>query len=111
MSEHSLSSQFSMVVVGFNATRPSGYSLEDAARLADMHPEMLRFYCQQGLFGEQLARPGNDLIFDDDALYELRRFGHYRRHHGVNRKSFRLIAKLSREVERLQNEIRFLRDS
>lgn len=85
------------------------YSLEAAARLADIHPEMLRYYCQLGLFGEALAQADARLIFNDDAIYELRRFEHYRRHHGVNRKTLRLLCRLWREVESLQTELRFLR--
>lgn len=90
---------------------PATYSLEAAALLADVHPEMLRFYCQLGLFGEARAQPDTPLVFDDDALYELRRFEHYRRDHGVNRKTLRLLCGLWREVECLQKEIRFLRGS
>ena len=49
---------------------PSGahaiYSLETAARLAGVHPEMLRYYCRLGLFGEARARPETELIFDDE---------------------------------------------
>jgi DNA-binding transcriptional MerR regulator len=92
---------------------PSGahaiYSLETAARLAGVHPEMLRYYCRLGLFGEARARPETELIFDDDTLYELRRFEHYRRHLGVNRRALPLLCELWREVERLQTELRFLR--
>ncbi len=91
--------------------RPATYSLEAAAQLADVHPEMLRYYCQLGLFGEARAHPDTLLVFDDDALYELRRFEHYRRHHGVNRKTLRLLCGLWHEVESLQKEIRFLRGS
>ena len=109
MSDPSLSDRYALVLVGVTAARPMAYSLEDAARLANLHPEMLRFYCQQGFFGEARTQPESELFFDDDALYELRRFEHYRRCHGVNRKALRMIAGLSREVERLQNELRFLR--
>lgn len=109
MSEPDSSARYALVLVGVTAARPTAYSLEDAARLANLHPEMLRFYCQQGFFGEARRQSSGELIFDDDALFELRRFEHYRRRHGVNRKALRLIAGLSREVERLQNELRFLR--
>lgn len=97
-----------MLVRTFEAG-PATYSLETAARLAGVHPEMLRYYCRLGLCGEERARPDSDLIFDDDALYELRHFEHYRRHHGVDRKTLRLICSLRREVERLRAEVRFLR--
>ena len=109
MSEPVFSHNYSLTLVTVTETGPAIYSLEDAARLAGVHPEMLRYYCRLGLFGAARARPETELIFDDDALYELRRFEHYRRHHGVNRKTLRLICELWREVERLQTELRFLR--
>ena len=109
MSEPALTERYSLTVVRVIAASPATYSLEAAARLAEVHPEMLRYYCQLGVFGEARARPGTELIFDDDALYELRRFEHYRRHHGLNRKTLRLICGLWREVELLQSELRFRR--
>jgi len=103
------SGRYSLVLVRVAEASPATYSLEAAARLAGVHPEMLRYYCQLGLFGEARARPETELVFDDDTLYELRRFEHYRRHHGVNRRTLRLLCGLWREVERLQTELRFLR--
>jgi len=100
-----------LTLVHVTEVQPTTYSLESAAQLADVHPEMLRYYCLLGLFGEARAQSDTQLVFDDDALYELRRFEHYRRHHGVNRKTLRLLCGLWREVEHLQKEIRFLRGS
>lgn len=109
MSEPVHPRKYSLTLVRVTVASPGVYPLEAAARLAGVHPEMLRYYCRLGLFGETRARPETELIFDDDALYELRRFEHYRRHHGLNRKTLRLICGLWREVERLQAELRFLR--
>jgi DNA-binding transcriptional MerR regulator len=109
MSEPVFSGDYSLTLVRVTEVSPATYSLEDAARLAGVHPELLRYYCRIGLLGEARAQPGVELVFDDDALYELRRFEHYRRHHGVDRKTLRLICGLWREVERLQTELRFLR--
>jgi DNA-binding transcriptional MerR regulator len=103
------SEEYSLTLVGMTGVEPATYSLEAAARLAGVHPEMLRYYCQLGLFGEARVQPEAELVFDDDALYELRRFEHYRRHHRVNRHTLRLICGLWREVERLETELRFLR--
>jgi DNA-binding transcriptional MerR regulator len=100
---------YSLALVRVTEAGPAAYSLETAARLAGVHPEMLRHYCRLGLFGDARAQPEAELIFDDDALYELRRFEHYRRHHGVDRRTLRLICGLWREVERLQAELRSLR--
>ena len=101
--------RFSLALVRVTEAGPATYSLETAARLAGVHPEMLRYYCRLGLLGEARTAPAAELIFDDDALYELRRFEHYRRHHGLNRKTLRLISELWRQVERLETEVRFLR--
>jgi len=109
MSEHPLPERYSLTLVRVLEARPAAYSLEDAARLAGVHPEMVRHYCRLGLFGATRARPEAELIFDDDALYELRRFEHYRRHHGMSRRTLRMVCALWREVDRLQTELRFLR--
>jgi hypothetical protein len=84
------------------------YSLETAARLAGVHPEILRYYCGLGLLGRG---PGAEaeLVFNDEAVYEVRRIEHYRRRHGVNRQALPLVIGLLREVERLEAELRFLR--
>jgi len=109
MSEPVPLDRFSLTIMSVIATSPATYSLETAARLAGLHPEMLRYYCRMGLFGDARAQPDAEPIFDDDALYELRRFERYRRQHGLDRKTLRLICGLWREIERLQAELRFLR--
>jgi len=109
MSKPVVTDNYSVMLINVTEAEPTTYSLEDAARQAGVHPEMLRYYCQLGLFGETRARPEAELVFDDDTLYEMRRFEHYRRHHGVNRQTLRLICDLWREVERLEAELRFLR--
>ena len=109
MNESSLPGTYSLTLVRVTPAGAASHSLEAAARLAGMHPEMLRYYCRLGLLGAARARPETELIFDDDALYELRRFEHYRRHHGLGRRSLRLVCGLWREIERLQAEVRFLR--
>ena len=109
MSEPAPSEGTSRLLVRVTEFGPATYSLEAAARLADVHPERLRFYCRLGLLGEERARPETELIFDDDALYELRRFEHYRRHQGMDHRTLRLICRLWREIDRLQTELRLLR--
>ena len=109
MSEADRTKKYSLTLVSMRVASPATYSLETAARMVDMHPEMLRYYCRLGLLGEARGRAETDPIFDDDAIFELRRFKSYRRDHGVDRQTLRLIAGLRREVERLQAEVRFLR--
>jgi len=99
-----------LVMIWVREGDPAAYSLETTAYLGGVHPEMLRHYCRLGLFGEAYAGEVADPVFDDHALYELRRFEHYRLHHGVNRRTSRLICGLWREIERLQIELRQLRE-
>lgn len=101
--------QCSLVLVLTDTPRPVTYSLAEAAQLVGVHPELLRHYCRIGLLGEARAQPEADLGFDDDALYAVKRFEHFRRRHGVQRQTLRLIFGLWREVEQLRSEVRFLR--
>lgn len=93
--------------------RPAGtlpvYSLQTAARFCEVHPDMLRYYCRLGLLGPDRADPAGNPVFDDNALYEVRRIEHYLHHHGVNRQALPHLCALWRETERLQAEVRFLR--
>ena len=100
---------YALILLTGVAPSPARYILAEAARLAALHPEMLRYYCQLGLCGEARAQPAAELVFDDTSLDELRRFEHYRRRHGVDRQTLRLIGGLKREVGRLQAEICRLR--
>lgn len=111
MNQFSLPENYSLTLVGVNVVNRTTYSLATAAHLAGVHPEMLRYYCQLGLFGEAPTRKGDELVFDDDALYELRRFEQYRQKHQIKRSTLRLICRLWQQVERLETELRFLRNS
>jgi hypothetical protein len=85
----------------------STYSVDDAAALSGLHPELVRYYCRIGLFGPSRADAASEPVFDDDAIYELRRIEHYRRHYGVSRRALPLISGLLHEVARLEAELRF----
>ncbi len=86
------------------------YTLETAADLSGVHPEMLRYYCRIGLLGPEFQRTAEtELRFDDNALYELGWIEFYRNHHGVNRQALAVIFELRHDLQRLQNEVRFLR--
>jgi DNA-binding transcriptional MerR regulator len=85
------------------------YSVEVAADHTGLHPEIIRYYCQSGLLGDEYAEREPDPTFDADALFALRRIEHYRTHHGVNRHALPLLGALEREVDRLEGELRFLR--
>jgi len=109
MNDFVLSDVTTLTLIHVREARPATYSLDTAAQLAGVHPDRLRYFCRIGLFGEAFSRPQAEPAFDDDSLFEVRRFEGYRRDHGVDRKTLRLICSLWREVERLQAEVRQLR--
>ena len=85
------------------------FSLDAAARLTGVHPEMLRYYCRLGLLGEDRAGLEHEPTFDEEALFEVRRIEHYRRHLAVSRRALPLICDLRRKAEHQHIEIHFLR--
>ena len=108
MSSQSTPSSQSLTVIEV-ATPGVAYTLEAAANMAGIHPDMLRYYCRLGLLGERFQRSTDDALFDDNALYELGWIEYYRNQHGVNRQALTLIFQLRRDLQRLQQEVRFLR--
>ena len=92
---------------------PSGapvlFSLDAASRLTGVHAEMLRYYCRLGLLDSHCGAWDGPLLFDENALCEVRRIEHYRRHLGASRRALPLICQLWRESERLQIKLHFLR--
>lgn len=109
MNESTGTESSSLMLINVTSSRPATLSLEATAELAGLHPEMLRYYCRIGLFGEARVQSETEPQFDDDALFELRRIEAYRQRHNVDRPTLRLILDLQRKVERLEAEIRFLR--
>ena len=100
-----------LTLVCVTETGPTTYTLETTADLAGIHPEMVRYYCRFGLFGDLGTTPETELVFNDDDIYQLRRFEHYRRNTQLSRKTLRLIFSLWRDIELLQTELRYLRDT
>jgi DNA-binding transcriptional MerR regulator len=107
MSNFVILAKHSLVLTRGGDAGRSTYSVDEAAQLAEVHPELVRYYFRLGLFGPHRAETDSEPVFDDDAIYELRRIEHYRRHYGVSRQALPLISRLLREVARLEAEVRF----
>lgn len=103
-------SQHGFVLVRATAINRTLYSLDAASHLTGVHRDLLQHYCRLGLLGEARVTTEAEPLFDDDALYEVRRIEQLRRHHGVSLRALPLLYEMSREIERLQAEVRFLRD-
>lgn len=87
---------------------PALFSLAFAADLTGVHQEMLRYYCRLGLLGEARTGMEDEPTFDEEALQEVRRIEHYRRHLALRRCALPLICNLRREAERQHIDIHFL---
>jgi DNA-binding transcriptional MerR regulator len=88
---------------------PVLFTLDEAASLTGVHQEMLRYYCGLGLIYGLDGIMGPGLLFDENALRDIRYIQHYRRHLGVCRRALPLICHLRRQGERLRIELPFLR--
>ncbi len=108
MSDFVLVERLSLTVIEVPTGSREVYSLDDTARLADVHPELLRYYCASGLLGEHRTQKEREPVFDDDAIYELRRIEHYRRHHHVNLRALPLVLGLLREIESVRAKLQLL---
>jgi DNA-binding transcriptional MerR regulator len=85
------------------------YSLDAVVHLTGVSRRSILVYCKSGL-----VRPAGDprqgeFSFDDEAIYRIRRVEHLRTMHGINLAGIRMIFDLMHELERLRNEMRFLR--
>jgi DNA-binding transcriptional MerR regulator len=88
------------------AVRSAGYSLEQVVKVTGVSRALLVAYCESGvlpLSPEELA----EREFGDDLIQTIRRVEFLRQHHGINLTGIRIIGELTREVERLREELRF----
>jgi len=91
MSDFNSERRYPLVLVELRETGPLTHSLEDASRLAGIHPDLLLHYWRLGLFRRPMETPEGEPVFDDDSIYELLRFERFRRHSGMDRRTARLI--------------------
>jgi DNA-binding transcriptional MerR regulator len=93
-----------------NESRPGVlYSLEAVVHLTGVPRRSVLVYCKSGLVQPAGDTQASEFMFDDEAIYRIRRVEHLRSVHGINLAGIRMIFDLMREVERLENEMRFLR--
>jgi DNA-binding transcriptional MerR regulator len=90
---------------------PVLFSLDAAAQLTGVHPEMLLYYSRAGLIDALHGLAEAELFFEESALDEIRRIEHYRRHLGVGRRALPLVCELQRQADRQHIELRFLNEA
>lgn len=85
------------------------YSLEATASQAGVSRRTLLIYWKHGMVRPREPSPDEAPFFTDEAIQRIRRIEFLRKAHGANLASVKIILNLSRELERLREELNFLR--
>ena len=86
------------------------YSLDAAARLADIPRRSILIYCRAGLVRPVVQPPYGVMEFTEEAIYTMRRIEQLRTVHGLDLACLKTMFDLLDEVERLRAELHFLRN-
>ncbi len=85
------------------------YSIEEAARLAQLPRRLIVVYSRHGLVSPAVDPDLSGWYFDDEGIRTLRRIERLRSSLGMSLMAVKLVLELGHEVERLRQEVRFLR--
>ncbi|MFT4588905.1 MAG: DNA-binding transcriptional MerR regulator [Candidatus Binatia bacterium] len=85
------------------------YSLETTARHGGVTRRTLLIYWKHGMVRPRDPSPDEAPFFTDEAIQRIRHIEFLRTAHGANLASVKIILSLSQELERLQEELNFLR--
>ncbi len=86
------------------------YTIETAARLVGVGRHRILVYYRQGLVSPVVDPQCGGYYFNDEGVRTLRRIEYLHTDRGINLAGTRMILELQNEVERLRNEVRFLRE-
>jgi DNA-binding transcriptional MerR regulator len=85
------------------------YDLTITASYCEIHPDLIRHYCQIGMIHPARRDENENLFFDDDAIYWIRQIRELNRGGEVGQSALRIILDLRRQVEDLRRELIGLR--
>ena len=85
------------------------YPIEIVAHLTHTPRHMIAVYCRHGLIAPVAPPERGGCWFDDAEFYELRRLNFLRAEFGLEPSALRLLVEMRRELDRLREEVRFLR--
>ena len=86
------------------------YTIEMVARITRIPREEIIVYYRSGFVSPVEMTDESRLIFDEQAVHQLRRIAFLLSRYGMNHDGARMIASLLQEMERLRREVRFLRE-
>ena len=102
-----------LAVIRLRIVSPSNqspYSLEELARLGGVPPALVQRYLDEGLLEPVADNLRTPWLFDDNALFELRRIERLRRELGVNIAGVAVIRDLLRQIDDLKGELERLKN-
>jgi len=85
------------------------YSIEAVVHITQTPRHLIAVYCRHGLIAPIAPPEREGWQFDDEAIRELRRIECLRSEFGLELPALRMVVALRREIERLREEVRFLR--
>jgi hypothetical protein len=84
------------------------YSIEVVVQITQTSRHLIAVYCRRGLISP-VGPPARDgWLFDDEAIRNLRQLQRLRELFDLELPALQLVVGLTREVERLRGEVRFL---
>jgi DNA-binding transcriptional MerR regulator len=86
------------------------YTVEAVARITRIPEDEIIIFVRAGYVSPLPSGNQADLLFDEEAVHQLRRLAFLLSEYGINRDGLRMISALMTEVERLREEVRFLRE-
>jgi len=86
------------------------YTLETVERITHISKDRIVLYYRYGLVSPVQPVREPELVFDDEAIHKLRRIAFLLSEYGINHDGLRVFSSLLNEVERLREEVRFLRE-
>jgi len=86
------------------------YTIETVERITHISKDRIVLYYQYGLVAPLQPAREPDLVFDDEAIHKLRRIAFLLSEYGINHDGLRRFFSLMNEVEKLREEVRFLRE-
>lgn len=86
------------------------YTIETVERITRISRAEIVLFYQYGLVATIKAPEQTDLLFDDEAIHRLRRIAFLLSEYGINHDGLKMVTALMDELERLREEVRFLRE-
>ncbi|MCE0484263.1 MAG: chaperone modulator CbpM [Methylacidiphilales bacterium] len=93
-----------------NSPADAVYTIETVERITHIPKERIVLYYEYGLVATVAAADESSLQFDEQAIHQLRRIANLLSQYDFNPEGLRMVASLLGELERLREEIRFLRE-